>query len=573
MKNKRQLKLSHILKILFVIILLISVFFAFYVNIFILRRLTNNEIAREEALLENSVDLWERNINLDLNFMYDYLTTNYNVIRLHRAETESEFNYALQDIQFELKKYNSLNYGMEEIFFYNSAYEKNSFVSSYYNNNDSSMLIKDKDIAFVKLCEEDGSVGGWTIKELSGKNYLLLILNRGSNYLGCWSSVDYLLEDFAYGENDPLANHVIFITDKQGLSVTDSYMNGIQIDLDAKQGRNPETNEQYQQISHHSDIIPICFVEHISQSAIESAISYVRSTMIIISIALVAIVSIWWILLDYILYRPIRNLVRHMSLLSAGDFDTRITEKSRLYETSLLYDTFNNMVQEIQNLKISVYEHQLLVQKIKVEYLQIQIHPHFLVNGINSVSAMIDMSMYNAAKEMCAYLAEYYRYQYQLTEGMIPLQNEIRQVDLYLNIQKLRHPGKMDYHIEVDDECTLVPIPPISILSFAGNSFKYGMNRTTLKTEISIKVKKTESSTYIEIRDKGPGFPDEILQKLERREPIYQKERECIGMRNAMGRLYLFYDGKATCRPYNDGGAVVAIIIPDHWDDNPTLSK
>ena len=72
-----------------------------------------------------------------------------------------------------------------------------------------------------------------------------------------------------------------------------------------------------------------------------------------------------------------------------------------------------------------------------------------------------------------------------------------------------------------------------------------------------------EDGTLIEIRDHGPGFTDEVLQLLQNEEPIIQKGRECIGMRNAIVRLKLLYNGKASFRAYNDEGAVVEIVIPD----------
>lgn len=569
MKEKHKLKLGPLLKTLFIILVLIAVLTALYISFFTLKRITTGELNREKALLENNVHLWERQIKYDLSFMYDYISTNENVVKLSMAGDNSKTFFALQQISFDLNKYSMLHHGMEEIFFYAGSMENGGFVSSYIRENDGSMMSKERDLTFIGLCEEAGSIGRWTIRELNGVNYLIFILKRNNNYLGCWSSVDYLLQDFVYGTKDPTADHVVFITDDEGISRTNFYLNGIQIDLDAEHVQNRDTGEEYWQIVQSSDTVPICFAEHISQGVIESAVSYVRSTMIVIGIIMVAAIILWSGILEHILYRPIRNLVTHMTLLSAGDLDTRISDSSRLNETRLLYDTFNNMAEEIQDLKIAVYEHELQVQKTNLEYMQIQIHPHFLVNGLNSASAMIDMGRYDAAKDMLAYLAEYYRCQYQQSEGLIPLQNEMRQVDLYLNIQKMRHPGKMDYHCEVDEACQLVPIPPVSILSFAGNSFKYGMNRTTFRTDITIRVKKIPDGTWIEIRDKGPGFTDEILLQLKKKEPIIQKGRECIGMRNAIVRLGLFYDGKASFRAYNDNGAVVEIVIPDQWQEEP----
>lgn len=56
-----------------------------------------------------------------------------------------------------------------------------------------------------------------------------------------------------------------------------------------------------------------------------------------------------------------------------------------------------------------MYEDELRQQKIRLQYLQMQIRPHFLVNALNSIRTMIDMKYFENAQEMCFHLADYFR--------------------------------------------------------------------------------------------------------------------------------------------------------------------
>ena len=92
-------------------------------------------------------------------------------------------------------------------------------------------------------------------------------------------------------------------------------------------------------------------------------------------------------------------------MISEGNFETKITAATNLREIRILNNTFNKMVDEIKHLKIAIYEDQLREQKVRLQYLQMQIRPHFLVNALNSVCSMIDMKNEAGAREMCRYLA------------------------------------------------------------------------------------------------------------------------------------------------------------------------
>lgn len=559
-----ELKMSHIMRGFLLILLVIVIGVVFYLDLFSLGYIRSAEIEKEGILLGNMVRIWDNTLENNQIFIDNYMSSNKSTVALNTARTQESTLYAMQDIRTDLHEYSMLNYGMQEIFFYSGKVGDDGYLTSYRNKGDRTRMMKIQIREVIDMCVEHNNVGIWSVENWNGQNFLIYIVERNGDYMGCWASLDYLLEELTRNGSQVQESEAcrFFISNFDGECLTSGYLEGETVDLWTQNYTDGENNVQYIQVVKFTEVLPINFVEHIEMSSMEAGVIYVRNIMILIGIALVLSIAVWSGILEHILYRPIRNLMANMSQFSEGNLDTRIDEKSRLREIHLLYKSFNDMAHEIQNLKIALYEKEINEQKTKLEYLQIQIHPHFLVNGLNSIRAMIDMNKEIPAKKMCSYLADYYRYQYQGGSGLLPLQNEIEHVETYINIQKMRHSNKVEFYCEVDDSSKLTLVPPILILTFVGNSFKYGMNLKNFKHIIFLTITDQGDSTHICVRDEGAGFSEAVLEQIQADIPIVQQGRVCIGIQNAFNRLKLFYGDKSSYRAYNDNGAVVEIEIP-----------
>lgn len=71
-----------------------------------------------------------------------------------------------------------------------------------------------------------------------------------------------------------------------------------------------------------------------------------------------------------------------------GDSEKYLTEEYHVEEFSEMKETFNSMLESIRNLKVSAYEQQLQAQEAKLQYLQIQIRPHFYLNCLKNLYAL-----------------------------------------------------------------------------------------------------------------------------------------------------------------------------------------
>lgn len=557
---KHEWRMSHIIRMYMIILMLIFLGIVIYLNNFALSKIRESEIDKETDLLENLVHVWDNMLENNTIFIENFLANNEALVKLNVAKTHEDKVYALQEIRDTLKEYAMLNYGMGEIFFYSEMETDNNYLIAYHEDSMiTSKTMQERIGQILEVYKQKGRMKKWLIAEVDGQNCLIYISERNGNYIGCWSNVDYLISKVTKTSD---SSYKFFVTDENGISRTGKYLNGQQIDLEAANYYLEESGEQYWQIAKKSDLIQIYFVEHLEKSSAEASIIQVRNIMVLMCGLLGALLLLLSGFLEYFLYRPIRKLVLKMMQISEGNFETKISNTSNLKEIRILNETFNQMVDEIKNLKLTVYEEKLREQKVRLQYLQIQIRPHFLVNGLNSIHTMIDMQNPDGAREMCRYLAKYFRFLYNKSTDLIVITEELEHVETYVHIQKIRRPNRIDFSMSVEESCHICLVPPLLLLTFVENSIKYGIDVEQQKNSISIAVFREDGMTQIMIRDSGPGFSAEILECMEHDRPIRQGDRECMGMRNGLERLRLFYGEAAEIHIYNENGAVVRIGIP-----------
>lgn len=558
-RRKNETKMSHMVRLFCVILIFVFLAVVVYLNMYSLRKIREQELQKEQDVLETWVQMWDKLLENNTIFIENLLANNEDVVRLGSARTRENRIYALQDIKATLNEYAALNYGMSELFFYSDRLEDEGYLASYrYSTSTSSWTLKQRIDTFIQLFEEKGIIRKWLVENINGENYLIYISENNGNYAGCWCSIDYLLSTVTKEHMD---SRNFFVTDGDGVSRTNSYKAGAVFDLSASLWIDEENHVEYRQIQKKSTLLDIYFVEHIEKSVQEQSIIQVRNVMIMMCGLLALVLVIFTLSLEYALYRPIRRLVLKMQMISEGKFDSKITGRTYLKEIRILNSTFNTMVDEIRNLKIAIYEDEIREQKVRLQYLQMQIRPHFLVNALNSVYSMVEMKNEEGAKDMCRHLMQYFRFLYNKKSELVLITDELEHVKNYMKIQEMRRPNRITFDYHVDEDCQVCLVPPLLLQTFVENSIKYGFNMEEQHNHVFIDVTGNIRKTQIIIRDNGPGFPERVLDMVRHQERIERDGRECVGIQNVMARLKLFYGKNAALMLYNDGGAVVKIEI------------
>lgn len=193
-------------------------------------------------------------------------------------------------------------------------------------------------------------------------------------------------------------------------------------------------------------------------------------------------------------------------------------------------------------------------QKAEFQALQFQVNPHFLFNALNTISSVCRENPARA-RELLLTLADYFRYNLGNGAFMVPLQEELEHVQDYLEIEKARFEEKLLVSYQLEEDMHIL-IPTLILQPIVENAVRHGRSRDG-KRVVEIEVRQEDDCYIVKVRDRGPGFSPEVLEKLEAGEEIGKS----IGLMNVQKRLKNIYGEKNGLRIENlqDGGSCVTM--------------
>ncbi|MCL6604178.1 MAG: histidine kinase [Paenibacillus sp.] len=264
---------------------------------------------------------------------------------------------------------------------------------------------------------------------------------------------------------------------------------------------------------------------------------------------------------------PIQSFSENLAYINE-DGQPADFKSSKIIELENANTQFKALVEQIKTFKITMYEQELEKQRIQLDYMKLQIKPHFFLNCLTSIYSMAQIQMYKEIENMAMSTSKYFRYIFQNGENFVRVEDEIEHVRMYLEIQKQRYRDAFIYGIDQEDNVSNVKIPPLVLQTFVENSIKYAISRDS-EVQIMLTVKRLqieeEEVTVIHLTDTGPGFPPNVLEKLRAGQSLDQTEGTQIGIMNTLKRLEYLYHKRATVSFSNleEGGACVILTLPD----------
>ena len=91
------------------------------------------------------------------------------------------------------------------------------------------------------------------------------------------------------------------------------------------------------------------------------------------------------------------------------------------------------------------------------------------------------------------------------TSGSVQLYEEMRCVHNYVEVQKIRYPGRFTYTENIDESLMGLRLPSLMILNFVENSIKYALKMED-EIEVIVIVREEEGDMVISICDTGNGM-------------------------------------------------------------------
>lgn len=235
------------------------------------------------------------------------------------------------------------------------------------------------------------------------------------------------------------------------------------------------------------------------------------------------------------LTRPIRNLASQMREITETkqieSLKTLPLPEDPQEETAVLYNSYNTMIQEINQLITDNYEMRILSQEIEFKGLQAQLDPHFLYNTLDSINWLALANDQQQISEMVTSLAYLFRKKIDTKSEFTTLKDELDIVNAYIRIQKVRFGKRIDYIelVLVDD--LSVEIPKLMIQPLIENVFKYAVNNMKTTCQLILSIELNDHDLVVNVSDNGPGFKSDFS---------IEKDGG-IGLKNIQKRLQLHY--------------------------------
>lgn len=418
----------------------------------------------------------------------------------------------------------------------------------------------------------------WDSVRIGDIDYLAIAVDMGSNvFAGILVKAESLMRGMDSFEVGP--NGGVFLIDKAANVVNDNGYAPLQDEQFREQisemkdgyGVIRQGGESYLVLSQPSQYTAYSNVIIMPESYILQNLPYFQKALYVWVPLLVAIVlSLYLIFLQRVMFKPLVDLIRGMRKIGQGRLEVRLpTNQSS--EFAFMSGTFNQMAEQIERLKIDIYEEQLRVQRAEYKHLQIQINPHFYMNCLNIIYNLAALKDYKSVQKLSLHLADYFRFLMQSHRSVVRLEDEIGHVKNYLEIHKLRYVSKLDYEIDIDARHLAVEIAPLMIQPFVENSIIHGFNRrvqdgSPFRIRLSSAYDPDEPGRYIRIvvEDNGSGFPADMLRDLESNVYMAGEGEQHLGIWNILRRFKMLYgdDGGISFRNADAGGAVVEIRLP-----------
>ena len=287
-------------------------------------------------------------------------------------------------------------------------------------------------------------------------------------------------------------------------------------------------------------------------------VNKITKLAVIFTVFYLVVISLGNIGIYIFIIRPITRLSEGMDKVGNQEFsELKIPYGGN--EIKHLTERFNQMSGKIRELILRVREEEAEKNEQRLKVLYMQIGPHFLYNTLNSIKWLAVLNKQDTIRQMIESVMKIMNgVTYESAQDMITIEHELKLLDSYIYIQKVRFMG-FDVYYDVPEEILNYKIDRFILQPFVENSILHGIRDMQAGGEIRIVIRlHDEKSLQVDIYDNGKG--------IEKNEDInWSRERkDSIGIKNVRERIYLHYGNNYGVVVENnpDKGVHVKLSLP-----------
>lgn len=279
----------------------------------------------------------------------------------------------------------------------------------------------------------------------------------------------------------------------------------------------------------------------LDEVSIERAL--LRQNLVFIALILFLFTFASFYFLSNRITKPIRKLMRHISLVEKGQFDHLPAIRSN-DEIGMLAKRFQTMSQELKQLVQRITIEQKQKADAELSALQAQINPHFMYNTLSSVKWMASIQKSEKIVQMIESLIYMLRYSTSKIGDLVTIGDEVEHIRHYMTIQKVRYYNKINIEYDIDESLLEYRILKLTLQPIVENAIFHGLANCEEEGWVRLQIRRCDDDIVIAIADNGVGMDRETIAAVQQQMQRMNEKRKHIGISNVNNRIKMHFGGK-----------------------------
>ncbi len=324
---------------------------------------------------------------------------------------------------------------------------------------------------------------------------------------------------------------------------------------------------EYLVSSYYNPILGLTIVEHYPYEHILSAVSDVNFHVMVLCVLVIGAGIVLALLYAKIFSRQIQRLGDKVMLLDGNNLDIDF-QCSGWQEIRQISNALEEMQARIRRLVDEIKEKERKKRKAEMDFLQMQINPHFIYNTVFCAKCLVDIGKSEDASHMLVDFIEYLRWMFKSVGERITVEETLRHLEQYISIMRYRYTDRFAVVYRIEEESRKAEMIHMLIQPIVENAILHGIEPCERVCHLRIAVRRVEEYLFLSIQDDGVGMDDGRLKLFRDQLSVNGRHH---GMNNVLSRLGAAYgeDYKIEVHSRVGEGTEVILMIPFSVTDAP----
>lgn len=254
--------------------------------------------------------------------------------------------------------------------------------------------------------------------------------------------------------------------------------------------------------------------------------------------------------------KKIMLLIKHMEKIRERKFEPIPIEE--VYDdVDRSIEGYNNLICEFEQILEEQKINAENTKKLELKILREQINPHFLYNTLEIINSLAIINNQAEISNVARWMSEYYKLTLNHGRDLMTVREELRHVELYINLQNLRFDKNIEFLWDIPDEILDSNILKMIMQPIIENAVKHGFKDRTSEHNNVINIVGYKDGKYIifMVNDNGKGIPEEKIDTL------LLKSSTGFGLNNVNERIKMFYGEDCGISIESEYGTYTSVVI------------